>query len=178
MHSNAEQTKQYPGVIGVEVRTCGERSIIGIEMFVDQKRVRPEVEIPRLWRQLLERTEGVQQLSPTSGKIGLYAYEPPFGPGQEFVYTAGFEVDGRTDALPDGMLVKQIPGGEAAVVRFRGKPAEYGQAWDYLHQVWYPSQQTYDVVDDYEFERLADAFAGEEEVAAVFELHFPLKRRA
>lgn len=177
MHTNAEQTNQYPGVIGVEVRTSGERNIIGVEMFLDRKRVRPEQEIPRLWRRLLKRAEELSFPSPSTAKLGLYAYEPPFGPGQDFAYTAGFEASEVPDALPDGMTVKQIPGGEVAVIRFRGKPAEYTQAWGYFHAVWFPSQQSYDVVDDYEFERLDEAFAGEEEGTAVFELYFPLKRR-
>ncbi|TLS50895.1 hypothetical protein FE782_17760 [Paenibacillus antri] len=169
----------FPGVIGAEVRKGPDRRIVGLEMsVVDQKRMRPEVEIPRFWQRVMPRLGEIRDRKRPYATIGLFEYEPPFGPGQDFRYLAGAEIELDSEApLPEGMTERTIPAGEFLAVTYRGKADGFGRAWDFFHGYWFPQQTAYDAIDEFEYERHDERFLGTDREESVFELHFPLRPR-
>ncbi len=174
-------SEAFPGILGAEVRKGRTRRIVGIELaVVDRKKngVRPEQDIPRFWQSVMPRLSEIRDRMPPYGTIGLYSYEPPFGPGQDFRYFAGAEVESDSEApLPEGMSERTIPADDTLVVTYRGKADGFGRAWDFFHGYWYPQQADFDAIHDYEFERHDERFLGPDREASVFELHFPIRPR-
>jgi predicted transcriptional regulator YdeE len=177
----ASSIEAYPGILGAEVRKGRARRIVGMELEVfDRKKrgLKPEEIIPRFWQGVMPRLDEIRDRKPPYGTIGLYSYAPPFGPGQDFRYFAGTEVEPDSDAsLPEGMSERTIPADDTLVVTYRGKADGFGRAWDYFHGLWRQRQSAYDAIDDYEFEQYDERFLGPDREASVFELHFPIRPR-
>ncbi|MBW5448320.1 hypothetical protein GE107_19950 [Cohnella sp. CFH 77786] len=174
-----EIRSRYPGIIGTVIRKGVPLKIVGLESFVNQRGQKPEIVIPRLWQeQFMPRIGEIADRLPPYATIGLYQYEPPFGPGQDFRYLAGVEVDPHSAApLPEGMTARTIPGDDRFVVTYRGKASGFGQVWDYFHGYWRQTQSEYEAIDDYEFERHDARYQGVDNENSVFELHFPIRKR-
>ncbi|MCA0756847.1 effector binding domain-containing protein [Paenibacillus sp. N4] len=168
----------YPGIIGAEVRKGRSRKMVGIEEYIDRKLTTPEEAIPRMWRTFMPRIGEISGRRKQNETIGFYWYEPPFGPGQDFVYFAGVEVEEDYAApLPEGMSERTIPDHDCLAVTYRGNMNGYVRVWDYFHGVWFPQQTDFDAVPDYEFERYDGRFQGTGHAGSEFELHFPLRKR-
>lgn len=171
--------ERFPGVVHAEIRSGKPKRIVGSEVFIDQKKVNSWEEIPKFCQTLMSRTGEIADIVQPFATIGLYRYEPPFGPNQDFKYLAGVEVNAASRAtLPEGMTEATIPGDACLVVTYRGKARGLGQVWDYFHGFWFPQQAEYDAVPDYEFERHDERYLGTDDDNSVFEMHFPIKRRA
>lgn len=174
----AEAPHPFPGVIGVEMREGRPRRLVGVETFIDRKEQRPEQAIPRLWQKVLPRIGEIKDRKQPYSTIGVYLYDPPFGPGQNFRYFAGVEVEPDSPAsIPEGMMERNIPGDDCVVMTYRGRASEFGQVWDYFHGFWYPQQSEYDVIDEYEFECHDERFLGTDNALSVYEMHFPVRKR-
>ncbi|WP_435925589.1 effector binding domain-containing protein [Paenibacillus sp. DYY-L-2] len=170
---------RFPGVIHAEVCPGKTRRIVGSEIFIDQKKVNSWEEIPKFWQTFMPRIGEIADVRQPFATIGLYRYEPPFGPHQAFRYIAGVEVDEASQApLPEGMTEATIPGDDCLLVTYRGKARGLGQVWDYFHGYWFPQQAEYDAIPDYEFERHDERYLGTDDENSVFEMRFPIRRRA
>ncbi|WMT43512.1 effector binding domain-containing protein [Paenibacillus sp. D2_2] len=126
----------------------------------------------------MPRIREIADIKQPFATIGLYQYEPPFGPHQNFRYIAGVEIEsGSKASLPEGMTEVSIPEDDYVVITYRGKASGLGQVWDYFHGYWFPQQTEYDAVDDFEFERHDERFLGTDNEHSVFEMHFPIRKR-
>lgn len=169
---------RYPGVINVEIRQGRTRKIIGVEMFVDRKQTIPEQAIPKMWGEFMPRIGEIMDVRQPLSTVGLYLYEPPFGPHQDFRYVAAVEVgDDSNIPIPDGMTELSIPNHDCVVITYRGTSDGLGQVWDYFHGHWFPQQTEYDAVHDFEFERHDQRFLGTNNENSVLEMHFPVRKR-
>lgn len=174
----AESSDPYSGIISVEVKEAGPRRIVGVEAFIDRNLVQAHQAVPELWQRIMPRLKEVGSVKAPFATFGLYGYEPPFGPGQNFRYLAGVEsAPHSSEPLPDGMADRVIPGGEFVTVTYKGTASGLEQTWNYFHQVWFPLQTDYDAIDEFEFERHDGRFQGTDNEQSVMEMHFPVKRR-
>lgn len=170
---------RYPGIMNVEVRKGRDRRIVGAETFIDPKTTKAERAIPAFWEGVMPRLREIADVKQPFATIGLYRYDPPFGPHQDFRYVAGVEVEAESKApLPEGMTEVTVPANDFVVVTYRGKASGLGQVWDYFHGFWFPRQAEYDAVDDFEFERHDERYLGADDERSVFEMHFPVRRRS
>jgi predicted transcriptional regulator YdeE len=169
----------YPEIIGVEVRRgSAGRRLVGLEMDVNQKGINPAVAIPHFWQEVMPRLSETKDRKKPYATIGLYLYEPPFGPGQNFRYLAGVEIKPDSkEPITEGMVERTIPDHDSVVITYRGKASGFGRVWDYFHGYWMPRQADYDAIDDYEYELHDHRFVGADDEASVFELHFPVRKR-
>jgi predicted transcriptional regulator YdeE len=169
---------KFPNVIAAEIRKGQERRLVGLETFVDQKKENPSEVLPRFWNGVNKRTHEIADHVRPFNAIGMYMYEPPFGPNQDFRFMAGLEVERDSLApLPTGMMERTIPADYFLVLTFRGKLKEIMQVWHFFHGFWYPQQSEYDAIDHYEFECYDDRFLGPDNENSLFEFYFPIRKR-
>lgn len=69
--------------------------------------------------------------------VALYYHDPTETPEKELLSHAGVTMKTGVD-VPDGFETVDIPGGEAAVLTYKGPYAGLGQAWDHFFGVWLP----------------------------------------
>ncbi|MCC3376596.1 GyrI-like domain-containing protein [Cohnella sp. REN36] len=168
----------YPGIVGAEVRALPSLTLIGAELDVERPRVVPEQAIPALWEAQMSRIrERIGPDAPLPLTYGLYQYEPPFGPGQDFRYLAAVEVRDEAD-VPAGWIRRAVPACDYAVVTYRGAQSGIMQIWEYFHREWLPANQAYEAVDDYEFERFDSRFQGTHSPDSEYEFYFPVRARS
>ncbi|MCF2944709.1 GyrI-like domain-containing protein [Paenibacillus tarimensis] len=166
-------------ILGAVVVQGRRRQVAGLEYAVCQQQKKPQEVIPMFWQAFMERIDEIPGRLEKSCTIGLYLYEPPFGPGQDFRYMAGVEVAGdEAVPLPEGMVTRTIEEADCVVVTYRGKAEDFGIVWDWFHGEWFPQQSEYDAVDHFEFERHDERYLGGDQEESVFEMYFPVKRRA
>ncbi|MBB6671054.1 effector binding domain-containing protein [Cohnella nanjingensis] len=167
----------YPGIVAAEVRQLPQLTFVGGEIEIERPRVVPEQAIPALWEAQMRRIR--ERIGPDGAfpvTYGLYRYEPPFGPGQDFLYLASIEARGDADE-PDGWIRRTVPAGAYAAVTYRGAQNGMMQIWDFFHREWLPANPAYEAVDDYEFERFDARFQGTHSPDSVFEFYFPIRER-
>ncbi|MDF2837170.1 MAG: pentapeptide repeat-containing protein, partial [Paenibacillus sp.] len=179
IQSFVSDQERFPLIAGAEIKRSSARTIVGVERLVKQAAgENPLTAIPTLWAEmepLWNKIAGVADGN--SERIGIFSYDPPFGPGQNFRYLAGVEVatDG-VPAIPTGMTARTLPEFDILVVAFNGPLSEIGQAWDFFHEHW-RQQSGYEAIDDMEYERWASGFPSRNDVDEVvaMELHFPIR---
>ncbi|WP_373230754.1 GyrI-like domain-containing protein [Cohnella sp.] len=170
------QSDRYPLIVKVEVQAEKARTIAGMELFVKQSETPPPPVIGQLWHRFMQRIEEIQDRSDNPRSYGLLSYKPPFGPGQDFTYLAGVEVEGNAP-LPDGLVSRTIPEHLAAIVTFKGLVKDITQAWEYFHGGWL-SQSGYEAIDDYDYEVYDHRFFGTDNEESTLEVRFPIRLKS
>ncbi|NBD23791.1 GyrI-like domain-containing protein [Paenibacillus glycinis] len=173
-HADAVDTDQFPHVESIEVTVQPSRRIVGVERYVGQRDGEdPGSAIPAIWEAYRRLSDGWIGASGREASFGLFTYELPFGPGQNFLYLAGVEAPDDGSPIPDGMVERTIPAGEFAAVIYRGPVANIQEAWGFFHGSW-RGHSAYEAVDDYEYERYDLRYLGPENEESVIELHVPV----
>lgn len=170
------QSDRFPAIVKVEVQAEKARSIAGMDLFVKQSETPPVPLIGQLWHRFMQRIEEIQDRSDNPRNYGLLSYNPPFGPGQDFTYLAGVEIEGNAP-LPDGLVSRMIPEHLAAIVTFKGLAKDITQAWEFFHGGWL-SQSGYEAIDDYDYEVYDHRFFGTDNVESILEVRFPIRLKS
>jgi predicted transcriptional regulator YdeE len=165
--------ERFPAIVKIEVRADKARMIAGLEAFVQQTVTSPQPIIGQLWQDFMQRIEDISDRTDNPRSYGLLSYAPPFGPGQDFTYLAGVEVEGSA-SLPEGLTKRVLPERLVAVVTFQGFAKDLLQAWNVFHQGWL-NNSGYEAIDDYDYEVYDERFHGIDNVESVMEIHFPIR---
>jgi AraC family transcriptional regulator len=125
-------------------------------------------EIPRLWRDLAESLEAIENpLNPKAacGVVSNYDDE-----NTAFDYVAGIEIEG-THHVPLGMAKVEIP--EQTYAVFHCSTEDLDKTYREIYETWLP-QSGYQRADGAELEEYDPDFLGNEEDAVV-SLHIPIQ---
>ena len=98
----------------------------------------PYVEIGNAFEQASAMIGARNLWSQVRGMVGVYLDDPSAVPDAELRSWAGFELAGDVDT-PEGFEQIDIPGGEAARLRFQGPYAGLSKGYDYLYCDWLPN---------------------------------------
>lgn len=167
------ESERFPKVGKIEVKAEKARTIAGLETFVQQTKAQPQPIVGKLWNDFMQRMEELTDRSDNPRSYGLLSYKPPYGPGQDFTYLAGVEVEGNAP-LPEGFAARTIPERLVAVVTYKGLGQDIVQAWRYFHEDWSRSSG-YEALDDYDYEAYDHRFYGPDNEHSTLEVHFPIQ---
>ncbi|RPF53275.1 GyrI-like domain-containing protein [Aquisalibacillus elongatus] len=146
-------------LIGMEIKTYG-----------IMKKGEPN-SIPGLWEDFNQVSHQIPNLVDTHVGYGLIEFPRDWQLGNRFLYTAAVAVS-DTEEVPEGMVVKEIPAQEYAVVRFKGTLTEVGKGFNYFYNEWLP-ESGYKKSGAFEYEYYGKDFKGDEP-ESILEVHFPI----
>ncbi|MGP4071638.1 GyrI-like domain-containing protein [Piscibacillus sp. B03] len=149
-------------LIGIEIKTYG-----------IMKKSEPN-SIPGLWEEFNQSTERIPNVKNQHEGYGLIEFPKGWQLGNRFLYTAGVVVT-SVDDVPEGMVVKEIPEQEYAIVRYQGEIKEIGKGFNYFYNEWLP-QSDYQKSGAFEYEYYGEGFKGDSP-ESVLEVHFPVTKK-
>ena len=110
-------------------------TVIGLRYFGNNA----NNEIPELWGQFLQHWDEVKNVAHPHHSYKVCTSPEAGGDTNasegEFEYVAGREVTG-TDAIPEGMVAREVPGGKYAVFTHRGSLANLQETYRYIYGEW------------------------------------------
>lgn len=104
-----------------------EFKVIGLEYFGKNL----NGEIPALWSVFNQREEEVKNALPG----GCYGVCSEMNKDGEFSYIACVKVS-HIDAIPTGMVVKQVPTGKYAIFTFKEELSKLGEFYGNIYAIW------------------------------------------
>ncbi|SEQ15200.1 GyrI-like domain-containing protein [Piscibacillus halophilus] len=149
-------------LVGMEIKTYG-----------IMKKGEPNT-IPGLWEEFNQVADQIPNLVAEYEGYGLIEFPKGWQLGNRFIYTAGMAVSDAS-GVPEGMVVKEIPEQEYAVVRYKGPLKDIGKGFNYFYNEWLPHSD-YQKSGAFEYEYYGPDFKGDDP-DSVLEVHFPVTKK-
>jgi len=145
-------------------------TLVGLEdtiPFTDTKKVMPLV---------LSFLKRFPEIKHTINKL-QYALSCD-GTKESFVYHLGLEVS-KTEDMPEGMVVREVPTHEYAVIIHKGSKMNILETYDYFFKKWlveegYEHVASHPTVEIYDERFIMD---GPDVDKSIFEYYFPIKKK-
>jgi AraC family transcriptional regulator len=166
----------YMNLVPDRIEILSPKKLIGMHMTMSLS----DNKTQELWRSFMPRRKEIpHRLTTDLFSLQVYdsSYFEDFRPNQPFEKWALVEV-GSTEAIPDGMEVFDLIGGEYAVFIYKNiptRPQHVFEFFQYIYAVWLPSTD-YCLDDKPHFEILSDTYK-QNSADAEEEVWIPIKTK-